>query len=133
MKIVVLRALMVFVIMAASFNIHTLKAAEIPKLPIKDGLYLLEDIKCDEKYPMNSIFFIHRGKDIDKDTFIIGGDHYRIDNVINNGNIYYISGKGEGGADKIIDLGNFGWKIKIISHTSFSKDGKVYRYCREHY
>jgi len=72
MKIIILMALMVFVIMAALLNIPTLKAAEIPKLPIKDGLYLLENIKCDEKYPMNSIFFIHRGKDIDKDTFIIG-------------------------------------------------------------
>jgi hypothetical protein len=133
MKIVVLRALMVFVIMTASFNIHSLKAADIPIFPIKGGLYLPEGIKCDEKYPVDSIFYIHREKDIHQDTFIIGADHYRCENVVINGNTYYISGKGEGGADKITDLGKFRWTIKIISQTSFSKDGKVYRYCRDHH
>jgi hypothetical protein len=139
-KIARLKMLMVFVILAA-FGAAQTVMAEVPKIPLKDGMYIPAGVKfekfADKDLPVDRITFVSRSKETGKtDAFIIGGDGYYITNVSINGNIYHISGECWGGAAQGMPNGKFNWTIniinqtsfKVISKTDFSEAGKVYSY-----
>jgi hypothetical protein len=92
-------------------------------LPLKEGLYVPAGIKCGPQRPLEYIFYAPGGFSDGSQT------EYELAQLRKNGNTFSLSGKsrtGMGGRS----LGDFNWQLVIINDTSFSKDGRLYRYCR---
>ena len=140
MKSAPLRMLLAVMVLAV-FDAAQTVMAEVPKIPLKDGIYAPEGAKWNKflGHPEATIAFHPRSKEIKTDLFMDVSDGYYIDNVRISGNIYHISGECWGGAAQRMSNGNFSWTIKIIDQTSFktisktdfSTAGKVYRYWKK--
>ncbi len=146
MKSIVSRLLIFSAIILAFFTVQMVRAAEKPKLPLKHGYYVPEEVNCPrpdlikhggyalEKYPEETVAFdgtSFYGNAKDSNNF-----PSHVENIKKNGNIYNVKGHTYTSVGSH-NMGRFSALITIESDASFTiskapdmtvADGH-YRYC----